>query len=482
MAKENREEILAQSNDMTPVAGTVEVNIPVHEFWEFFTHANWWSRWNKCFFWALNKDLVLGKQLIWAFQPIRWYYLYRMLAIARIVELEKNRKVTWEVTALPGFYARHTYHVEDLGEGRTRFGSWEKAHGWGFRLMKKFWIAHFTFVKDLSLEGAKFLEYAYRRDGKLSEGSLRRKRGGCSCSMLLVLMLLILVAGSLAFGWFYVSFVRQTSMELAPGIHAVFGGGGNSLLIQDGNEALLIDTKFPPGSKTLGKWVSGHSEAPVTKIVNTHYHYDHTRGNSLYPDARIFAHERVPRLMGLHDESWWSDHPEGVPKTVNLVAQTRTIQVGEHEVVLTHPGRAHTHGDIFVHLPKQNIIATGDLLFHTYYPFLDLGEGGVSIPDLVPAIRKIADDHPNAIYVPGHGPLARAADLRRFADYLEALYSAVQKAHKEGLTEDQAASEIDLSKWDLSILPSAHDTLLPEWATAESNIRWVYQLVQRSSG
>ena len=71
MAKENREEILAQSNDMTPVAGTVDVNIPIHELWEFFTHANWWSRWNKCFFWALNKDLVLGKQLIWAFQPIR---------------------------------------------------------------------------------------------------------------------------------------------------------------------------------------------------------------------------------------------------------------------------------------------------------------------------------------------------------------------------------------------------------------------------
>ena len=132
--------------------------------------------------------------------------------------------------------------------------------------MKKFWIAHFTFVKDLSLEGAKFLEYAYRRDGKLSEGSLRRKRGGCSCSMVLVLMLLILVAGSLPLvGSMSRSFDRPV-WELAPGIHAVFGGGGNSLLIQDGNEALLIDTKFPPSSKTLGKWVSGHSEAPVSYV------------------------------------------------------------------------------------------------------------------------------------------------------------------------------------------------------------------------
>ena len=47
---------------------------------------NWWPRWTKCFFWARNRDLQLGQKLIWAFQPIRWYYLYKMFAIANIVE------------------------------------------------------------------------------------------------------------------------------------------------------------------------------------------------------------------------------------------------------------------------------------------------------------------------------------------------------------------------------------------------------------
>jgi hypothetical protein len=65
--------------------------------------------------------LVAGRKLIWAFQPIRWYYLYKMFAIANIVNVESQSKVTWEVTALPGFYARHTYHMEDLGNGRSRF-------------------------------------------------------------------------------------------------------------------------------------------------------------------------------------------------------------------------------------------------------------------------------------------------------------------------------------------------------------------------
>ena len=163
---------------MIPVQGTVDVDIPVSVLWEAFTHANWWPRWNKCFFWAHNRDLVLGKKLIWVFQPIKWWYPYKMFAIANIVEVEKEKKVTWEVTALPGFYARHTYSVEDLGDGRSRFGSWEQAMGPQARFgpTKKFWVAHFTFVKDKSLEGARHLEEVYKREGKITKDTLKPKR------------------------------------------------------------------------------------------------------------------------------------------------------------------------------------------------------------------------------------------------------------------------------------------------------------------
>jgi hypothetical protein len=172
MAKKSKEEILTASNDMEPIAGTVEVDIPINELWSCFTQANLWSKWNKCFFWAHNKDLVLGKQLIWCFQPIRWWYLYKFPAMAKIVELEPQKKVTWEVVILPFFYARHTYHMEDLGDGRSSFGSWEKAYGFTFRSTKGFWIAHFTFVKDKSLEGALYLEKVYKKEGELSKKAL----------------------------------------------------------------------------------------------------------------------------------------------------------------------------------------------------------------------------------------------------------------------------------------------------------------------
>ena len=100
-----------------------------------------------------------------------------MPAVAKIAEVEERNHVTWEVIAMPGFYARHTYHMEDLGGNVTRFGSWEQAMGWNFRLMKWFWIPHFVFVKDRSLEGARLLEEAYRSEGVINAETLKLTRG-----------------------------------------------------------------------------------------------------------------------------------------------------------------------------------------------------------------------------------------------------------------------------------------------------------------
>jgi hypothetical protein len=178
---------LELSTDMEPVHGTVDVNIPADVLWECFRHASWWPRWNPCMWWALNDELVEGQPLIWAFEPIQWWYLYRLPGVATLVEVEANRKVTWEVTALPGLYARHTYSIEDLGNGRSRFGSWEKASGPGFRALKGFWLTHFVFVKDESLNGARQLEAIYRQTGALDEASLPPKNYWPSIIQLIIL-------------------------------------------------------------------------------------------------------------------------------------------------------------------------------------------------------------------------------------------------------------------------------------------------------
>lgn len=473
MYDKNKEQVLAKSTDMAPVEGTVDIDVPISTLWEAFSHANLWPRWNRCMLWVRNRDLVQGEQLLWAFRPIRWWYPYVLPAIAKIVDVEDGRKVTWEVTALPGFYARHTYHMKDLGRGHTRFGSWEKATGWGFRLMKWFWIPHFVFVKNRSLEGARFLEEVYLREGRIDESTLPRKFPKS------LLLLLPTLAGAVGGWWFYTSYIKQRAMELAPGVYAVLGGGGNSLIVHGEEEILLMDPKFPPNSRWLRDWISKNIGLLVKRVVNTHYHYDHTEGNVLYPEATIFAHKAVPTLMLDREGEWWGSHRSGIP-TETIDEGTHRMAIGDQEVVLTNPGPAHTHGDLVLYLPKHGIVATGDLLFHTYYPFFDIGEGGVSIPDLIEAARNLANRYPEALFVPGHGPLARAEDLHRHADYLQYLYESVERALKEGLSEDEATKKIDLSRWNLSILPSFHGGKLT-WATAKNNVRWMYRILEEQA-
>jgi hypothetical protein len=188
----NTETTLSQSDDMTPVTGTVDVAVPIDVLWKCFAQANQWPRWNPCMFWVQNPDLVIGQELIWVFEPIRWWFLYKLPARARIVELEAQHKVTWEVTFIPGFYARHTYSLEDLGDGRTRFGTWEKAMGSTFRLIEGFWLAHFIFVKNRSLDGAKSLEAVYQKSGSLNEQTLPAKDYRPAVLQLIILVLVLI--------------------------------------------------------------------------------------------------------------------------------------------------------------------------------------------------------------------------------------------------------------------------------------------------
>lgn len=138
-----------------PVEGWTEVELSAERMWAVFEDVGSWRRWNPCIATARVGDGELreGATLTWVFNAIRSWYPYKLPAVAKIVELEPGRKVTWEVR-LAGLHALHSYLVEPLGPERCRFGSTEIAEGWGYRGLRPFWLAHFRYVCRTSLEGA----------------------------------------------------------------------------------------------------------------------------------------------------------------------------------------------------------------------------------------------------------------------------------------------------------------------------------------
>ncbi len=454
---------LDESNDMSPVHGTVDLDVPADVLWQCFRNASLWPRWNPCMFWARNRDLVLGQKLIWAFEPLRWWYFYKLPGVATLIEVEENRKVTWEVTIMPGFYARHTYSIEDLGDGRSRFGSWEKAMGPLFRALKFFWVGHFIFVKDRSLQGARLLEAIYQRAGQLDESTLPKRRG-----LRLFQNLKALVGGS--------DLLNFQIVPLAPDVWAVLGGGGNSLVVKSGGEVLVVDPKMSIYARRLKRWIERDLQAKVTTIINTHYHYDHTRGNKLYPGTRIIAHRTVPEAMYANDPGDWRDHPAAVPQSDNLIDQALRLNFGLHEIEINHAGQAHTIGDVWVRVRAgdRDIIATGDFATLEHYPFLDTSEYGANVSGWIRAARDLATKFPAATFIPGHGPIATAKDLLQHAAYLTFLDKSVAGSRHDGLDESGTARNVDLSSWQLSFVPIFHYGLW--FLSGNTNVRSVYRL------
>jgi glyoxylase-like metal-dependent hydrolase (beta-lactamase superfamily II) len=451
---------LDQSTEMQPVAGSVELAMPAGALWEVFNRANRWPRWNRCMYWAANRELAAGRNLVWAFEPLRRFYLYKLPGIARLIEVEPCERVTWEVSALPGLYAHHTYFIEDLGNGRCRFGSWEKAMGPTFRLFKPFWLAHFEFVKDRSLQGARLLECLYRQHGRLDETVLTRQG----------------IFNRLREWTASASILNLQYVALAPGVYAALGGGGNSLIVADGAEALLVDTKMPPFSWPLKRWLGRKLQVPVTTVANTHFHFDHTYGNVHYPGARLVAHANAPALMRQRDGFWWRRYPGGIPRPGDLVTEQQVIKVGDQEVVVNAGEQGHTAGDVWLYLQRDDteIIATGDVASLGIYPFLDPAEGGADLLNMVRRLRAWAHDFPRAVFVPGHGPVATAADLLQHAHYLQFLYDSVAAARTGGMSRDEAARHIDLKQFGLMVVPIFHygHTFLSE----AGNVSAAYQL------
>jgi hypothetical protein len=138
-----------------PIAGSVELEMPVERLWEIFLDVQRWPRWNSCIWRSRVRggELKKGATLVWAFNPVKPRYLYKLPASAEIVEFDRHDRVTWEVN-FPGFHALHSYRFAALGPERCRFGSWEVAEGPVYRATRRLWIAHFRYVCRASLAGA----------------------------------------------------------------------------------------------------------------------------------------------------------------------------------------------------------------------------------------------------------------------------------------------------------------------------------------
>jgi len=231
-----------------------------------------------------------------------------------------------------------------------------------------------------------------------------------------------------------------TLVPVAGPVFMLQGGGGNIGVVADEAGLVLIDAMFERvagGIREAVKDLPGGGRVRI--LINTHWHSDHTDGNkALGTGAAIVAHENV-RAKLAEDQALMGGTTKALPPAALPVITFKdelAVHAAGGAVRLVHFPRAHTDGDTVVFMDEFNVVHMGDMFFNGMFPFLDVDHGG-DIDNWVKDLDKVLAGLPaGAKIIPGHGPLAGAADLEAFRDMLSASAELVRKQMKAGRTLD----------------------------------------------
>src|SRR6201994_1462038 len=139
-----------------------------------------------------------------------------------------------------------------------------------------------------------------------------------------------------------------TTYKLRGNICVLEGSGGNIAVLTGSDGKVLIDAGIGVSQPQLTKALAGLGAEPVTHLINTHWHFDHTDGNAWLnaSGARIIAQENTRKYLSEvqrvddWDYNFLPQPPNGLPSEV--FATEHRLKLNGLSIALKHYGPAHT--------------------------------------------------------------------------------------------------------------------------------------------
>ena len=231
-------------------------------------------------------------------------------------------------------------------------------------------------------------------------------------------------------------------LSSTPGNDATFSGGNVGVFITN-NGVVLIDTKLAAWGQTFLDRVKSVTNKPVTMIINTHTHGDHTGNDDKFgTNVEIVAQDNTKANMAKMD-AFKGEKAVFLPK--RTFKDTLTIGSGKEQINLYYFGAGHTNGDAMIYFPALRVLQTGDLFARKDAPRIDRANGGSGVAYPQTLSKAIATIKNVDTVVPGDSPLAKWADLQEYQRYTADLLNEVQTARRAGKNADTAAASIKLA-------------------------------------
>ena len=226
---------------------------------------------------------------------------------------------------------------------------------------------------------------------------------------------------------------------------SAFSGGNTGVYI--GAEGItLVDTKLPGWGQALMDRIRTVSDKPVTTIINTHTHYDHSGGNVEFSDSvNIVVHENTAAQMSRETcepvtncDAFKGENAVYLPKTT--FSDRMTLFDGPDAVDLYYFGRGHTDGDTWIVFRNARTLHTGDMFARKGLPFLDVVNGNGSALEFGETLRKAVAGIPDVdIIIPGHNDETLVwDDLANYSTF----YNGIVDAAKAGQAAGQSVEDV----------------------------------------
>src|SRR5215831_1631600 len=278
--------------------------------------------------------------------------------------------------------------------------------------------------------------------------------------------------------------------QVADGVYAAISKPAykvncNAVIIFIDDSVLVVDTHSKPSAaRALIEQIKKLTPKPVKYVVNTHFHWDHYQGNQAYPSSWpagveiissevtraniqrlgiprvkneiVIMPQEIANLKNQLEKASTTEQKKSIQENIRqaeaYLAELKLMQITlptmtfDHSLILHRNsrtveilwlGRAHTDGDVFVFLPKEKVLVTGDAL-HGWTPFM-----GDSYPydwiQTLDAAEKLDFQH----VIGGHGDVIRGKEkFELWKQYFRDLMDATAQAYARGASLEDAEKEV----------------------------------------
>ncbi len=237
--------------------------------------------------------------------------------------------------------------------------------------------------------------------------------------------------------------VEVKAEKITESLFMLTGAGGNIAVLVGDDGVFMIDDQFAELSEKIKKAISELTDQPISYLINTHWHGDHSGGNENFAKdgAIIVAHENVRKRMSTEQlmKAFSRTVPPSPKAALPVITFSENVNfyANDEDILIFHVHDAHTDGDAIVYFPKSNVIHLGDTYFAGRYPFIDVSSGG-SIKGIIESANEVLSlIDENTKIIPGHGKVSNKKELRAYRDMLEVINERMVKAIEEEKTFEE---------------------------------------------